>query len=154
KFCTNFFDQSTNNPTSWQWSFPGGTPSSSTEQNPTNICYNLPGTYDVTLITTNAYGSDTLTLNNYITVYATPPFPTITQNGNTLTCTPAYTAYQWQLNAVDIPGATQQSYTYTQNGLYTVLAYDSNGCSNYANIEITGVENVVSDFSVSISPNP
>ncbi len=153
KFCTNFLDQSTNNPTSWQWSFPGGTPSSSTDQNPTNICYNTPGTYAVTLITTNAFGSDTLTLANYITVYSTPPFPTITQNGNVLTCSPAF-AYQWQLNSADILGATQQSYTYTQAGLYTVLAYDSNGCSNYASVEVTGVENLTIDFSLSIYPNP
>ncbi|HYV95474.1 MAG TPA: T9SS type A sorting domain-containing protein [Chitinophagales bacterium] len=153
KFCTNFTDQSTNNPTSWQWSFPGGMPSSSTDQNPTNICYNNSGTYDVTLITTNAGGSDTLTLSNYITVYSTPPFPTITQNGSVLTCSPA-AAYQWQLNSIDISGATQQSYTYSQPGLYTVLAYDSNGCSNYASADVTGVENVASEFSVSVFPNP
>ena len=35
KFCTNFTDQSINNPTSWEWIFPSGTPSSSTDQNPT-----------------------------------------------------------------------------------------------------------------------
>ncbi|HYV95563.1 MAG TPA: hypothetical protein VE978_27560, partial [Chitinophagales bacterium] len=30
KFCISFYDSSTNNPTSWQWLFPGGNPSSST----------------------------------------------------------------------------------------------------------------------------
>ena len=35
----NFQDQSTGNPTSWSWSFPGGTPSTSTAQNPT-VYYN------------------------------------------------------------------------------------------------------------------
>ena len=63
----SFTDQSTNNPTSWQWSFPGGTPASSTQQNPT-VIYNTPGTYNVTLIVTNQYGSDTITKTNYITV--------------------------------------------------------------------------------------
>src|SRR6185295_11760888 len=101
---------SLNNPTSWLWEFPGGNPSTSTDQNPMNICYNTPGTYDVTLITTNAGGSDTLTLSNYITVYTNPFAPLISQTGNTLTSTPA-TTYQWQLNSVDIPGATNQSYT-------------------------------------------
>src|SRR4030095_411091 len=72
KFCTGFTDSSTNNPQSWQWLFPGGTPSSSTDQNPSQICYQVPGVYDVTLITTNASGSDTLTLIDYITVYQTP----------------------------------------------------------------------------------
>jgi PKD repeat protein len=63
----SFTDQSTNNPTSWQWSFPGGTPSTSTQQNPT-VTYNTPGTYNVTLIVSNQYGSDTITKTAYINV--------------------------------------------------------------------------------------
>jgi PKD repeat protein len=63
----NFTDQSTNNPTSWNWSFPGGTPSSSTQQNPT-VVYNTPGTYSVSLTVSNGSGSNTQTKNNYITV--------------------------------------------------------------------------------------
>lgn len=64
-----FIDQSSNNPTSWVWSFPGGVPSSSTLQNPI-ITYNTNGTYDVSLTATNADGSDTETKTNYITVGA------------------------------------------------------------------------------------
>ena len=64
----SFFDQSSFLPTSWQWSFPGGFPSASTEQNPQNILYNNPGVYDVSLITTNLIGSDTLIKNCYIKV--------------------------------------------------------------------------------------
>ncbi|GIV35171.1 MAG: hypothetical protein KatS3mg031_2706 [Chitinophagales bacterium] len=63
----SFRDNSANNPTSWQWSFPGAIPSSSTQQNPT-VTYNTPGSYSVTLTTTNAFGSDTETKTNYITV--------------------------------------------------------------------------------------
>jgi len=153
KFCVNFFDQSTNDPTSWLWIFDGGNPSTSSLKNPTNICYNDPGTYDVTLITSNAFGNDTVTLSNYITVYSTPPFPVISQDGNVLTCTPA-ASYRWQLNSTDIPGATLQSYTYTQTGLYTVVTGDTNGCVNSASLLITGVENLSNDFSVSVFPNP
>jgi PKD repeat protein len=81
----------------------GGNPGSSTLQNPSNICYQNPGVFDVTLITTDANGiSDTLTLANYITVYTNPFAPVITQNGNVLTSSSA-TSYQWQLNSVDIP---------------------------------------------------
>ena len=155
KFCLNFFDQSTNNPTSWQWQFPGGDPSSSMNQNPINICYNSPGTYDVTLITTNVIGSDTLMLHNYITVYPTPPIPTITQVGYTLTSSPA-NFYQWELNAVDIPGATNQSYTILQTGYYTVVVGDSNSCKNSATtyVLISGVDDVSGDAGISIYPNP
>jgi len=155
KFCTNFYDQSTNNPTTWQWNFPGGDPSSSTLQNPTNICYNSAGIYDVTLVTTNANGSDTLTLHNYITVNPTPPIPTITQVGYTLISSLSST-YQWQLNSVDISGSTNQSYTVLQSGLYTVIVGDANGCSNAANqyVLISGVEELNSDANILISPNP
>src|SRR6185503_13789402 len=76
-----------------------------------------------------------------------------TQNGNVLTSSPSV-SYQWQLNSIDIPGATMQSYTYSQMGLYTVVVGDSNGCTNSVNQLITAVENMTGDFSVSVFPNP
>lgn len=54
----NFTDQSYNSPTTWKWSFPGGTPSSSTVQNP-SVTYNSPGIYSATLTVSN--GVNTLT---------------------------------------------------------------------------------------------
>lgn len=65
---TNFTDNSANAPTSWLWTFAGGNPATSTLQNPTNIIYSTTGCYDVTLVATNAYGSDTLTQFCYINV--------------------------------------------------------------------------------------
>jgi PKD repeat protein len=60
-----FTDHSTGNPVSWNWSFPGGTPSSSTLQNPV-VTYTLKGTFDVQLIVSNTASSDTLNKTNYI----------------------------------------------------------------------------------------
>lgn len=57
----NFTDQSGGSPTSWVWTFQGGTPSSSTSQNPSGIAYSTAGTYNATLIATNSYGTCTLT---------------------------------------------------------------------------------------------
>ncbi len=62
-----FTDESTNNPTSWQWIFPGGNPSTSNKQNPT-VTYSNPGKYDVTLIASNSDGTDTLTLQQQVSV--------------------------------------------------------------------------------------
>ena len=62
-----FKDLSTNNPTSWTWSFPGGTPSSSTMQNPV-IQYTATGLYPVTLTVKSPYGTSTLTKTDYINV--------------------------------------------------------------------------------------
>lgn len=62
-----FTDLSINTPTSWKWTFTGGTPSSSTLQNPT-VVYATAGTYAVKLKSTNAVGSDSTTKTSYITV--------------------------------------------------------------------------------------
>jgi PKD repeat protein len=67
-----FIDQSSDNPTSWSWTFAGGTPASSTAQNP-SVSYSALGTYDVSLTATNAQGSDTKTVVGYIVVSENPP---------------------------------------------------------------------------------
>jgi PKD repeat protein len=66
----NFFDSTRYCPSSWNWSFVGGTPYSSTIQNPTGIVYNYPGVYNVCLTTTNTYGTSTVCKSGYITVNA------------------------------------------------------------------------------------
>ncbi|MEO5569564.1 MAG: PKD domain-containing protein [Bacteroidia bacterium] len=71
-----FTDQSENDPTSWQWSFPGGNPATSTSQNP-QVQYSVAGTFSVTLIAGNSTGFDTVVKTNYITVN---PLPTVTAN--------------------------------------------------------------------------
>ena len=64
----NFIDLSSNFPTDWHWTFEGGTPPESDDQNPA-IKYNTAGTYSVTLWSENSLGnSDTLTLEDIIVV--------------------------------------------------------------------------------------
>lgn len=62
-----FIDLSVNMPTGWEWTFEGGDPSTSMEQNPV-VVYNTVGAYQVTLTTTNNAGNNTLTKSEYITV--------------------------------------------------------------------------------------
>jgi hypothetical protein len=109
----------------------------------------------VTLITTSSLGTDTLTLTDYITVYPSPAFPVITQSGYTLTSSAAAT-YQWQFNAIDIPGATNQSYDAPQTGFYTVVIADQNGCISSTTIYvlIDGIEEAGVDATIRIYPNP
>lgn len=66
-----FSDESANVPTTFLWSFPGGTPNASTDAAP-SIVYNAPGTYAVSLTVSNNFGSDQITQNSYITVNASP----------------------------------------------------------------------------------
>lgn len=67
----DFQDLSKFEPDSWLWTFEGGTPSVSTEQNPQQIFYNEEGFYNVTLIASNAHGADTLTIENVINANTT-----------------------------------------------------------------------------------
>ena len=70
----NFTDTSTVDPlgpaiTNWGWTFAGGTPNTSTLQNPP-IVFNTAGSYEVSLTVTNADGFNTKTVLDYMTVEA------------------------------------------------------------------------------------
>lgn len=62
-----FEDRSTGRIDTWSWIFEGGLPATSTEQDPA-VRYAMPGSYDVTLIVSNAEDADTLTLHDFIRV--------------------------------------------------------------------------------------
>lgn len=66
----NFQDLSSGKPDTWHWYFQGGTPSESTEQNPSGIRFDYYGSKDVKLIVSNAYNSDTIARKDYIIVKA------------------------------------------------------------------------------------
>ncbi|MBI3509645.1 MAG: PKD domain-containing protein [Bacteroidetes bacterium] len=134
--CINFTDNSAGTPTSWNWSFPGATPASSTVQNPTGICYNTPGNYNVTLIVTNAFGSDTLTMVNAVSVGTQPTvnagaYVTIAIGNSTqLSATGGAGSYSWSpptgLSDANIPNPVASP---TVTTTYTVTFTDANGCT-------------------------
>lgn len=70
----NYEDLSTVDIETWQWTFQGGTPATSSAQHPQNIGYATPGIYDVCLIVSNSTYSDTLCKAEYIVV-STDPWP-------------------------------------------------------------------------------
>jgi PKD repeat protein len=157
-----FTDQSIGAPTSWTWSFPGGTPSSFVGQNPPTIYYYTSGTYDVILTVSDGTNTDTETKVGYITVNPLvadfSATPTVICSGSTVTfsdlsvCNP--TSWQWSF-----PGGTPSTYsgqtppaiTYSTPGVYDVTLNISNGTSN-ATITKTGyitVNFISADFSAS-----
>ena len=72
----DFTDLTKGIPNSWNWTFNGGMPATSTVKDPTGITYYTPGTYDVTLNAQNAYGNETITRQSYIVVTDNPaPYP-------------------------------------------------------------------------------
>jgi PKD repeat protein len=62
-----YSDESYNAASGWTWSFAGGTPATSTAQNPT-VTYTTPGVYTVVLTATDGTTSDVETRTSYITV--------------------------------------------------------------------------------------
>lgn len=126
-----FTDMSTNNPTSWNWSFPNGTPSASTSQNPL-ITYTVAGTYnDVKLVATNASGSDSTTRYSYIGISpgiqaTTSPAGSLTVCATSQVINSSYGAsYKWFPN-----GQTNNFLNATVSGTYSVAVTDMFGCKD------------------------
>ncbi len=118
----NFLDNSTNNPTSWSWEFDGGTPATSTAQNPT-VTYNTAGTYQVKLTVTNANGSDYKIKTSYIHPGATPSawikqnsgFTAASRGIQTIFIVNPYVVWATAYDGSGA-GATIQEFTRTTNG--------------------------------------
>ncbi|MES2762678.1 MAG: PKD domain-containing protein [Bacteroidota bacterium] len=69
-----FTDLSIGNPTSWNWTFAGGSPSTSNVQNPT-VSYPATGIYNVTLTVSNSNGANSVTKTSYINVTSPQVIP-------------------------------------------------------------------------------
>jgi len=137
----NFTDQSTGSPTTWSWTFPGGTPATSSLQNP-SVTYNTPGVYDVTLTSGNAVGSNTSTQTNYVVVEAIPT-ANFSFSGNGLsaiftnTSTNA-TTYLWDFGDGNTSTMTSPTHTYAIVGTFTVTLTATSSCGS-----ITSTQQVV-----------
>ena len=166
--CISFTDLSTNSPTTWAWHFPGGTPTTSTAQNPSCITYNVSGTYDVTLIATNGFGVDSITKPAYITVNPSLPVsvtiaaafnPICAGSSATFTATPTNggvtPAYQWKLNGVNV-GVNSPTYTNTTlvNGDQISCVMTSNATCATGNPDTSNIITMtVLSPTVTISPS-
>lgn len=67
----DYIDESLGQIISWDWSFEGGTPATSTEQNP-SVTYSATGEYDVELTVFDGTVYNTLLMENYIDAITTP----------------------------------------------------------------------------------
>ncbi len=154
----HFTDLSTQDPTTWSWSFPGGTPSTSNEQNPT-IRYNTPGTYSVTLTVSNDNCEITKTINEMIIVHGTVTADftadiTAICEGQTVTFHSAATnttSIQWQFFGGTPEFSTDPNpvVTYNTEGMYSVklTAYnevDSDRITKDEYIKVVGL--VIANF--------
>ncbi|MBK7213176.1 MAG: PKD domain-containing protein [Bacteroidales bacterium] len=148
-----FTSTSSGPPTSWNWSFPGGTPSTFSGQTPPSITYNTPGSYSVQLIVGDGVTTDTSLVANYITVadvfanFTAAPATVVVTNSVTFTdastCSP--TSWLWSF-----PGGTPSSYSgqvpppvfYNTVGTYDVSLTVTKGASSDVETR-TGYINVI-----------
>ncbi|MBK8848312.1 MAG: PKD domain-containing protein [Bacteroidetes bacterium] len=151
----DFTDNSAGNPTQWLWYFTGANPSTSTMQNPTGVFYPNYGVFDVSLVVTNSFGSDSLFFPNCITVVANPPAPSITYQNNELCSSPAV-GYQWYFNNVPLPNDTTQCFTPDSIGSYYVIITDTNGCNSASpSFVVSGINDFQNaENATTLHPNP
>jgi len=153
--CISFSDLS-QNAISWQWYFTGATPATSTQENPSGICYANAGNFPVKLIAINPSGTDTMEVIQLIHVDAAPAIPSFSQSGDTLTSSVAV-SYQWYFNSLPISGATNRQYIATLSGQYSVMVTNASGCTAVSSkeyVSLVGIENPEADAFFSIYPNP
>ena len=96
--------------------------------NTISINVNSSGLYSVQVADNNNCQSQPSDPVNII-VNPLPDVPVITQVGSILQSSSA-TGNQWYFNGTIIPGATEQNYTYTTGGIYSVEVTNSFGCSS------------------------
>jgi len=124
--------------------------SSSTSQ---SISVSTSGNYFVTVTDGNNCSSSA---SLSVTVNPNPPVPNITQILDSLVSDLA-DGYQWYFTSVVIPGATSRSYLPIQNGNYSVVISDVNGCTasstDYPFI-LTGTGSIAEKNEILIYPNP
>lgn len=121
----------------------------------TQISYAAVASGNYTAVVTNSCGN---VISNAIavTVYPVTPAPVISLQSDSLVSTSAVT-YQWYYNGVLIVGATDGNYVPTQNGDYTVVITDANGCTSTSAIftmTTVGMTEINNSTTVSLFPNP
>lgn len=160
----NFTDSSSNNTTAWNWSFPGATPSVSSEQNPT-VIYGTPGTYDVILTTSNAFGSSTIAQTAVIVVESYTPtasfVPTISSQGNVnfLNNSTNGTQFEWSFGDGNTSTEENPSHTYATSGTYEITLTVTNSCGSVTitqevSIIVTSNEEIGLFEKIDLYPNP
>ena len=158
----NFIDQSTNNPTQWQWDFGDGL--KSTEKSPTHK-YTSAGKYTVSLTASNNYGENTKSKSDYIIVGNLPvadftadkttgKAPLIVNFTDHSTGNPA--SWYWEFGDGGVSAERNPSHKYQNSGNYNVRLTVTNQFGTgtpqtkegYINVEKSGSK-PTADFTAS-----
>ena len=155
-FTVQFNNLSSDNSSSFEWTFPGGTPDFSDLENPV-ITYTEAGSFDVSLQVSNGAGSNQISLEDYILVKDIPSvnfnvsinnlnaiFNNLSTNGN---------SYIWNFGDNQISTSPSPSHTYNEEGTYTVILTAFNECGSNSSAQTINVGALpVAGFTV-VTPN-
>jgi pimeloyl-ACP methyl ester carboxylesterase len=125
-----FRDESRGLAQSYQWTFEGGVPNTSTENNP-KVFYSYPGKYSVKLKTTFVNGVDSFKIDSLITVLPRPSasisssLPLEFCEGEHTTLSITSNANQFEWSSFD----TTQTIDVYYSGNYYAIITDTNGCT-------------------------
>ncbi len=111
------------------------------------------GMFNDTLI--SAYGCDSI-VQSQLTVYLLPEQPVAVIDAGVLSSTLA-TTYQWYFNGTMIDGATNQDYSPTETGIYSVEVANENGCTTVSEgiqVIISGIDSLSGMSFIDVYPNP
>ncbi len=157
-----FVNQSTGNFDSLLWAFPGGTPASSTQPNPT-ITYETPGTYDVSLTLFSAFAPQQITVQDQVTIY-TRPTAAFTYETNELTATFTNLStdadfFSWNFGDGETSTVTNPVHTFPAPGTFEVTLNASNpNCSRAVTetlfLHPSSTANEARQPQIWLSPNP
>jgi hypothetical protein len=117
--CIYFSDNSTNAPTSWNWSFPGSNIPTSTLQNPGSVCYSAPGTYTATLQACNSFGCNTQDIDIEVT------------SGATLTVTDQSICDAGSATLVAVPSVSGGNYLWSTGATTPSITVSPGSTTNY-----------------------
>ncbi len=164
--CTTFYDSSSSNTTNWLWQFPGGIPSTSTSQNPGQVCYSAVNDYTVMLTVMNAQGdTSTLIMPNYIhvvdpiQVHITGNTMVNTCESTDLTAQPAGSSYLWGellasgINTIACGTCQTATITPSFTDTYFVQYRDVNGCASTDTTAVTITSIYTYFMPTGFSPN-
>ncbi len=161
-FQVQFEDNSTNNPDNWLWAFPGGTPSSSIEQNPL-VSYPFAGQYSVSLEVSNTAGDDIMNILDLIIIDTLPTAgfswtadqTTISFDNSSTNNSSSF----WDFGDGNTSTDSNPNHDFLISGDYPVSLIVENACgadtlTETINIMTNSTENVYSTMTLQVSPNP
>ena len=158
-----------NNATSYSWSFPGGSPSSSTDINP-YVSYANSGTYNILLTATGPAGVDTISQNITINI-SNEPTSSFTASDTTVDVANGFVGftnnaqnangYFWDFGDGNTSTDVSPWHIFTQPGSYNIMCIAINGvCENDTTWQtiyvsnINGIKDLNNEYSISLFPNP